>query len=153
MSWKQHLGYLHYTWDRCYHWFQCTLTDLDSSCPGSLLKTTPTPPGYPWASGGRYVTPEHRFSGLVLDHQGLEELEPNFHPKIAVFERFLASSCFKTWWSSTKPLKLGSGVTSGPPGTHGHPGGGGVVFSKDLGQLAFGSVSVFYFNIKTRFYS
>ena len=64
-----------------------TLTDLDSSCPGSLLKTTPTPPGYPWASGGRYVTPEPRFSGLVLDHQGLEELEPKIHPKTAVFDQ------------------------------------------------------------------
>ena len=49
-----------------------TLTDLDSSCPGSLLKTTLPPPGYPWISGGQYGTPEPRFSGLVLDHQGLE---------------------------------------------------------------------------------
>ena len=45
-----------------------TLTDLDSRCPGSLLKATPPPPGYPWVSGVRYVTPEPRFSGLVLDH-------------------------------------------------------------------------------------
>ena len=64
-----------------------TLTDLDSSCPGSLLKTTPTPQGYPLASGGWYVTPEPRFSGLVLDHQGLEELEPKIHPKTAVFDQ------------------------------------------------------------------
>ena len=64
-----------------------TLTDLDSSCPGSLLKTTPPPPGYPWVSGGQYVTPEPRFSGLVLDHQGLEELELKNHPKTAVFDQ------------------------------------------------------------------
>ena len=64
-----------------------TLTDLDSSCPGSLLKTTPPPPGYPWVSGGRYVTPEPRFRGLVLDHQGLEELELKNHPKTAVFDQ------------------------------------------------------------------
>ena len=64
-----------------------TLTNLDSSCPGSLLKTTPPPSGYPWVTGGRYVTPESRFSGLVLDHQGLEELEPKIHSKTAVFEQ------------------------------------------------------------------
>ena len=64
-----------------------TLTDPTLMCPGSSLKTTPTPPGYPWASGGRYVTPEPRFSGLVLDHQGLEELEPKIHPKTAVFDQ------------------------------------------------------------------
>ena len=64
-----------------------TLTDLDSSCPGSLLKTTPPPPGYPWVSGGWYVTPDPRFRGLVLDHQGLEELELKNHPKTAVFDQ------------------------------------------------------------------
>ena len=63
-----------------------TLTNLDSSCPGSLLKTTLPHPGYPWVSGGRYVTPEPRFSGLVLDHQGLEELELKNHPTTAVFD-------------------------------------------------------------------
>ena len=47
-------------------------TDLDSSYPGSLLKTTPPPPGYPWVSRGQYETPELRFSDLVLDHKGLE---------------------------------------------------------------------------------
>ena len=52
------------------------LTDLDSSCPGSLLKTTPPPPGYPWVYGGRYVAPEPRFRGLVLDHQGFKGPEP-----------------------------------------------------------------------------
>ena len=30
----------------------------------------------------------------------------------------------------------------GPPGAYEHPGGGGVVFSKDLGQLESRSVSV-----------
>ena len=39
-------------------------------------------------------------------------------------------------------INLGSGVTYRPPDTNGYSGGGGVVFSKDLGQLAFGSVSV-----------
>ena len=33
------------------------------------------------------MTPEPRFSGLVLDHQGLEELELKNHPKIAVFDQ------------------------------------------------------------------
>ena len=33
------------------------------------------------------MTPEPRFSGLVLDHQGLEELEPKIHPKTAVFDQ------------------------------------------------------------------
>ena len=51
-----------------------TLTDLTISCPESLLKTTPPPQGYPWVSGGRYVTPEPKFSGLVPNHQGLEEI-------------------------------------------------------------------------------
>ena len=55
--------------------FYYTLTDLTLSCPGSLLKTTPPPPGYPWVSGGQYVTPEPRFRGLVLEHQFLEEPE------------------------------------------------------------------------------
>ena len=64
-----------------------TLTDLDSSCPESLLKTTPPPQGYPWVSGGQYVTPEPSFSGLVLDHQGLKELELKNHPKITVFDQ------------------------------------------------------------------
>ena len=64
-----------------------TLTDLESGCPGSLLKATPPPPGYPWVSVGRYVTPELKLSGLVLDHQGLEELELKNHPKSAVYEQ------------------------------------------------------------------
>ena len=64
-----------------------TLTVPTLRCPGSLLKTTPPPPGYPWVSGGRYVTPEPRFRGLVLDHQGLEELEPKNHSKRAKFDQ------------------------------------------------------------------
>ena len=64
-----------------------TLTDLESSCPGSFLKATPPTTGYPWVSGVWYVTPEPRFNGLVLDHQGLEELELKNHPKTAVFDQ------------------------------------------------------------------
>ena len=67
--------------------FSYTLTDLTLSCLESLLKTTPLPPGYPWVSGGRHVTPESISSGLVLDHQGLEELELKNHPKTAVFDQ------------------------------------------------------------------
>ena len=70
-----------------------TLTDPPLSRPRSLLKTTPLPPGYPWVSGGRYMTPESRFSGLVLDHQGLEELELKNHPKSAVFEQIWLFLC------------------------------------------------------------
>ena len=64
-----------------------TLTDLDSIHPGSLLKTTPPPPGLSWVSWGWYMIPEHRFSSLVLNHQGLEELELKNHPKTAVFDQ------------------------------------------------------------------
>ena len=53
------------------HHIMCTLTDPDFSCPRSLLKTTPPPPGYPWVSVDQYVTPKPRFSSLVLNHQGL----------------------------------------------------------------------------------
>ena len=63
----------------------CTLTDLGSSCPGSLLKTTPPPQGYPWVFGGWYATPELRFRGLVLDHQVLKEPEPKKRSKRANF--------------------------------------------------------------------
>ena len=77
--------------------YPITLTDLDSSGPRSLLKTTPPLPGYPWVSGGRYVTPEPRFSVLVLDHQGLEELELKNHPKTVVFWQFFGSGSFKSW--------------------------------------------------------
>ena len=33
------------------------------------------------------MTPEPRFSGFVLDHQGLEELELKNHPKTAFFDQ------------------------------------------------------------------
>ena len=59
-----------------------TLTDPTISGPGSSLKTTPPPPGYPWVSEGRYVTQEARFRGFLLDHQGLEELELKNHPGV-----------------------------------------------------------------------
>ena len=64
-----------------------TLTIPSSNHHKSLLKTTPLPPGYPWVAGGWYVTPKPRFSGLVLDHQGLEELELKNNPKTAVFDQ------------------------------------------------------------------
>ena len=57
---------------------------------------------------------------------------------------FLSSSLSKTLLSSTIPLNVGSVVTSGPLGTHGHPGVGGVVFSKDLRWLEVGSVSDYW---------
>ena len=47
----------------------------------------PFGPSVPWVSGGRYKTPEPRLSGLVLDHQGLEELKLKNHPKTAVFDQ------------------------------------------------------------------
>ena len=65
-----------------------TLTDPTLSCPGPLLKTTPTPPGYPWVSGVGYVTPEPRNRGLVLDHQLLKEPEPK---KCSKRQQFLSS--------------------------------------------------------------
>ena len=94
-------GALHFhPWLKCLLWFgnetssfqsccllQYTQTDLDSSCPGSLLETTPPPPGYPWISGGRYVTPEPGFRGLVHDHQLLKELEPKNCKKRAKFDQ------------------------------------------------------------------
>ena len=58
-----------------------TLTDPTLSCPGSLLKTTPSPPGYPWVSRGRHGTPESRFRGLVLDHQLLKAPQPKIDKK------------------------------------------------------------------------
>ena len=33
------------------------------------------------------MTPEPIFSGLVFDHEGLEELELKKHPKTAVFDQ------------------------------------------------------------------
>ena len=43
---------------------------------------------------------------------------------------------------STKGLNLGSGVKLRPPDTHGYPGGGGVVFSDDPGQVESIFISV-----------
>ena len=63
------------------------MTDPTLSCPESLLKTTPPPPGYPWVSGGRYVTPESRLRGLVLNHQLLKEPEPKNYSKRAKFNQ------------------------------------------------------------------
>ena len=42
----------------------------------------------------------------------------------------------------TKALDLGSGVIFQPPDTHGYPGGGGVVFSDDVGQVESILISV-----------
>ena len=64
-----------------------TLTDRTLSCPGSLLKTTPPPPGYSWVFGGRYVASEPRFRGLVLDHQLLKEPEQKKRSKRAKFDQ------------------------------------------------------------------
>ena len=36
---------------------------------------------------GSVLTPEPSFRGLVLDHQGLEELELKNHPKTAVVDQ------------------------------------------------------------------
>ena len=52
-----------------------------------LTKNYSTAPRVPMGSRGQYVTPEPRFSGLVLDHQGLVELELKNHPKTAVFDQ------------------------------------------------------------------
>ena len=71
------------------------LIDLTLSCPKSLLKATPTPPGYPWVSGGRYVTPEPSCRGLVLDDQLLKEPEPKNCSKRAVFRWFFSTSSSK----------------------------------------------------------
>ena len=99
--------------------------------------------------GVSHVTPEPSFSGLVLNHQGLEELDLKKTPKnccfwlnLSLFERFFGSGFFKSWWSSTKPLYLGSGVIYWPPGTYGYPGTVGVDFSNDLRQLRVGIVTV-----------
>ena len=64
-----------------------TLAYTESSSPRSLINTTPAPTGYPWISGGRYKTPQPRIRGLVLNHQGLEELELKNHQKTAVFDQ------------------------------------------------------------------
>ena len=61
--------------------------DLDSTCPESLLKTTPPPPGCQWVPWGRKVTPEPSFRGLVLDHQVLKKLEIKERSKTVVFDQ------------------------------------------------------------------
>ena len=53
------------------------------------------------------MTPEPRFSGLVLDHQGLDELELKNHQKTAVFLSNLA--LFERFFGSGF-LKVGSGA-------------------------------------------
>ena len=63
------------------------LTELDSSCPGSLLKTTPLPSGCPWVPRGPEVTPEPSFRGLVLDHQVWKQPEAKNLSKIAKFDQ------------------------------------------------------------------
>ena len=92
------------------------------------------------------MNPEPRFSGLVLNHQDLEELELKNHTKTAVFNQIwlFLSSFFVLFLLKVdgRAPNLGSGVTYITPDTHGHPGGGGVVFSYDLGQLRVRSVSV-----------
>ena len=45
------------------------------------------PQGYPWVSGGQYVTPEPRFRGLVLHHQLSKEPEPKNRSKRAKFDQ------------------------------------------------------------------
>ena len=65
---------------------QTTMTDPTLSCPEPLQKIIPPPPGYPWVSGGHYVTPELRNRGLVLDHQLLKEPEPKNRSKRAKFD-------------------------------------------------------------------
>ena len=42
-----------------------TLIDPSSSCPGSLLKTTPPLLGYPWVPRGWKAALESRFRDLV----------------------------------------------------------------------------------------
>ena len=81
-----------------------TPSDQNSSCPGSLLKTTPLFSGYPWISRNREVAQEPRYKDFLLKHQVLEELNLKQHSKTTVFY----SSTFKIWLWSTKPLNLGS---------------------------------------------
>ena len=64
-----------------------TLTDPNASCPRSLLKTTPPPPGCPWVPGGPEVTPEPSFRGLVLDHQVWKQPEAKNLSKTAKFDQ------------------------------------------------------------------
>ena len=55
--------------------YKATLTDPTLNYPGSLLKSTPPPPGYPWVSESQDMTPKPRFRGfssLVINHQLLK---------------------------------------------------------------------------------
>ena len=76
---------------------------MSANCPETLLKTTPSPPGYPWVSGGPYVTQEPRFRGLVLDHQLLKEPEPKNHSKKA---KFVQKQQFLVGFLALAPLNL-----------------------------------------------
>ena len=59
--------------------------------------------------GGWCVTLEPRFSCLVLDHQGLEELELKKHRKTAVFDKvYIFLSGFMVL------LKVDGGASNGP---------------------------------------
>ena len=80
-----------------------TLTDPTLSCPRSLLKTSPPPPGYPWVSEGQYVTLEPRFRGLMLDHQLLKEPEPKNHSKRAESDQKTIVFGWFFSFSSSKP--------------------------------------------------
>ena len=133
--------------------FQCSaegwVGHTTFSCPGSLLKSTPPLPRYPWVSWGNYMTPEARLSGLVLNHQDLKGPEQKkllkkrqIWSKIAVMGCFYSSSSSNHWWSSTKPLNLGSRITYQPQSTHGYLWRGGIVFSKNPKQVESRLVSV-----------
>ena len=111
--------------------------------------SSPRVPMVIWRSGGKSGT--CRFRGLVLNHLVLKGSKPKHLSKRAKFDQkqqFLSvfsSSFFKYWWLSTKPMNLGSAVTSGTPNTHGYPWGDGIVFSKNLRQLVFVFVNSIHF--------
>ena len=52
-----------------------------------LTKNYLSTPRVPMGTWGYYVTPEPRFSDLVLDHKGLEELELKNHQKTVVLDQ------------------------------------------------------------------
>ena len=76
---------VHKNLEICSH--HISLTDPNASCPRSLLKTTPPPPGCPWVPGGPEVTPEPSFRGLVLDHQVWKQPEAKNLSKTAKFDQ------------------------------------------------------------------
>ena len=59
-----------------------SLTDANSICPRSLLKTIPPPSGYSWIPEGQEGLPELKFRGLMLEHNVLSELELKNMPKL-----------------------------------------------------------------------